>query len=104
MTPEDMKRPPLPRAWYRPSAAGVVGYLLFSAAWLPLFGYLSYAIAESGLPLWSRALLLVPTVTLAGHSFHMFGWFAHDGVHLSLLSNKYASALVGIIVGAAALF
>lgn len=104
MTLQEMKRPPLPRSWYRPTGLGFLAFLLFSVAWLPLFGWLSYTLAVSELPLWSRVLLLIPTTTLAGHSFHMFGWFAHEGVHLSLLPNKYASAVTGIIVGGAALF
>jgi fatty acid desaturase len=99
-----MKRPPLPRSWYRPTLLGFLSYLLFSIAWLPVFGLLSISILNSDLPTWARVALLVPSVVLTGHGFHMIGWFAHDGIHLSLIKNKYWSTFVGCLFGGVALF
>jgi fatty acid desaturase len=84
--------------------AGFVIYLLFSVSWIPLLGGIALAIFGSSLPLVAKIALGAPCVVLAGHGFHMLGWFAHDGVHLSLLKNKYASFLVGIFAASAALF
>jgi beta-carotene hydroxylase len=102
--PRDMKRPPLPRSWYRPTVVGFVSFLLFSVVWFPVFGYLSMSILRSDLPGWLQIVLLVPSVVLTGHGFHMLGWFAHEGIHLSLIKNKYWSTFVGCVVGGAALF
>lgn len=104
INPREMKRPPLPRSLYRPTLIGFLSYLFFAAAWLPIFGFLSISILRSDLPLWARVALLVPSVVLAGHGFHMLGWFAHDGIHLSLIKNKYWSTFVGCVVGGIALF
>jgi beta-carotene hydroxylase len=104
VAPESMKRPPLPRAWYRPTVLGFVGFLVYSLMWLPVFGFVSMTLVESDLPLPVKLLLLLPSIALAGHGFHMIGWFAHEGVHLSLLPNKYLSVGVGCLVGAAAFF
>lgn len=104
MDHKKMKRPPLPRAWYHPTVVGFLCYLISSFAWLPVFGYLSMRILGSSQPMWVKAVLLVPSIILTGHGFHMIAWFAHDGVHLSLIKNKYWSTLVGCIAGGAALF
>ena len=104
MDPRSFRRPPIPSSWYRPSVAGFVAYLLFSVSWIPLFGGVALAVWGSPLPLWAKIVLAAPSVVLAGHGFHMLGWFAHDGVHLSLLRNKYASVLVGVFAAGAALF
>ncbi len=99
-----MKRPALPRAWYRPTVVGFTSYLLYAGLLLPVFGFASTWILASGLPVPVKVVLLVPSIVLAGHGFHMLGWFAHEGVHLSLLPNKYISTLVGCFVGGIALF
>jgi len=104
VAPESMKRPALPREWYRPTVLGGLGFAIHTLMWLPLFGFVSMTIVGSGLPLPVKVLLLVPSIVLAGHGFHMIGWLAHEGVHLSLLPNKYASMAVGCIIGAAAFF
>ena len=99
-----MKRPAIPRTWYRPTVMGFLSYLIFSIAWLPVFGFVSLRIWQSEMPIWAKVILLVPSVVLTGHGFHMIGWFAHDGIHLSLIRNKYWSALVGCSTGGIALF
>ncbi|MCA9706076.1 MAG: fatty acid desaturase [Myxococcales bacterium] len=104
LDPTVMKRPSLPRAWYRPTVAGFLGYLLHASSWLVVFGFASMSILGSELPTAAKMVLLVPSVILTGHGFHMLGWFAHEGVHLSLLPNKYVSTAVGCVVGALALF
>jgi beta-carotene hydroxylase len=102
--PESMKRPPLPREWYRPTVLGGLVYVIHTLMWLPLFGFVSLTNVGSGLPLPAKVLLLVPSIVLAGHGFHMIGWLAHEGVHLSLVPNKYASMALGCVIGAAAFF
>jgi len=104
MDHRNFRRPPIPSSWYRPRVAGFILYLLFSVTWIPLFGWGTLAIWGSSLPLWLRIVLAAPCVVLAGHGFHMLGWFAHDGVHLSLVKNKHASMLIGILAAGAALF
>ena len=102
--PSSPKRPPLPREWYRPTALGFTGYLLSSIAWLPVFGMAAYWTYLTDWPMWQRVLIMAPLIVLAGHGFHMIGWLAHEGVHLSLLRSKYWSMGVACFVGAATTF
>jgi fatty acid desaturase len=94
-----MKRPALPAAFYRPTVVGFVCYLLHAVSWILLFGTLAWQVYTSALPIWSKAILLPVCWALAGHSFHMAGWFSHEGVHLALLRNKYGNMLVACLMG-----
>lgn len=100
----EMKRPPIPREWYQPEVGMLLLYLLHSMGMLFGFGYLSYLLVVSDISILAKAPLLVLTLFLASNGFHLLGFFAHDGVHLSLAKNKYTSALIGTFFGSAALF
>ncbi len=100
----NLDKPALPRDWYQPSVLGLCCLLGSTAAWILGFGYLSMLVVDSGLTWWTQALLLMPTTLLTAHGLHMAGWVAHEGVHLSLLSNKHWSVGLGIVVGGVALF
>ena len=104
MDNHSFKRPRIPGIWNRPTLFGFISYLLFTVAWLPLFGFLTWRVVHSDLSPALKVALAAPCIVLAGHGFHMLGWFAHDGVHLSLLRNKYWSMLVGTFAAGAALF
>ncbi len=104
MKPLEMKRPALPRELYRPTVFGFVTYFIHTFAWFFVFGYVSILIVESSLPTVVKVLLLIPSVVCSGHGFHMIGWFSHDGMHLSLIRNKYWSVIVGVITAGVALF
>ena len=101
---EKMVRPNLPLDWYKPDLKLFIAYLLFSFGFVIVFGYLTYITLTSNLSLWLQIPIISLSIIFAGHSFHLFGWFGHDGVHLSLLKNKYTSLIVGIFVGAASSF
>ena len=101
---EKIVRPNLPLDWYKPNFKWFIAHLLFCWSFLIVFGYLSYATVTSNLSLWFKIPIVLLCVLLAGHSFHLFGDFGHDGVHLILLKNKYISLTVGMFVGAASFF
>lgn len=101
---KQMIRPNIPRDWYEPNLFWFSIYLLYSMGMLVGFGYLSYYTAMSDIVIEVKIPCVLFLILLAGHGFHLLGWFAHDGIHLSLLKNKYASVLVGMFVGALATF
>jgi len=99
-----MQRPAIPREYYDPSVTKAVAFFLFSAAFIALPGYGAVAVAKSDLAVWLKVALCVPLVVLASHGFHLIGWFAHEGIHLTLARDKRASMVIGILVSGIALF
>lgn len=99
-----MVRPNIPIEWYQPRLTMFLIYLIYSAGFVIGFGYLSYSLAVSDIDLSYKIPLIALTTLLASNGFHLLGWFAHDGVHLSLAKNKYISMLLGTFVGSAVAF
>lgn len=99
-----MQRPAIPREYYEPTLRQGVVFFLFTAALILVPGAVAVMIAKSHWALWLKAVLCLPLVVLASHGFHMVGWFAHEGIHLSLAKNKYVSIVVGILVSGISLF
>jgi len=104
MVPSIMQRPAIPREYYEPTLAQGVVFFLFTIAWVLVPGILAIVIAKSAWALWLKVVLCAPLVVLASHGFHLVGWFAHEGIHLSLAKNKYASVVIGILVSGISLF
>lgn len=97
-------RPTLPRQWLTPTPLGFVSTV--AAPYLSIVGSsaISVLIVYSSLPALAKCALLLPSITFAGHGYHLAGWVGHEGVHLSLLRNKSASMALGVVVSAMAFF
>ena len=104
MDAASMQRPAIPRQYYEPNLAMALVYFAFSASFIVLPGYASVAITKSALDVWLKVALCLPLIVIAGHGFHLFGWFAHEGIHLSLAKDKYLSMTVGILISGITLF
>lgn len=99
-----MQRPAIPREYYEPRLGWAIVFFLFSIGFILVPGYLGVVIAKSDLALWLKAILCLPCVVLASHGYHLVGWFAHEGIHLSLAKKKYLSIELGILVSGISLF
>jgi len=99
-----MQRPAIPREYYEPTLEQGIVFFLFAIGFILVPGCVGILIAKSGLALWLKAMLCFPCVVLASHGFHLVGWFAHEGIHLSLAKNKYVSIVTGILVSGISLF
>ncbi len=99
-----MIRPQIPREWQRPNFLGFVYYAVYAWAFVIGFGYMSYVIATGEVYLLVKIPLLLVSLFLASNGYHLLGWFGHDGIHLNLLDNKYASVLAGMLFSAASFF
>jgi fatty acid desaturase len=99
-----MQRPALPRAYYEPTLWQGIAFFLFTAAWIVIPGGLAIAAAKAPWALWAKVAICLPLVVLGSHGFHLVGWFAHEGIHLSLAKNKHASMVIGVLVSGISLF
>ena len=99
-----MQRPAIPREYYEPTLRQGTVFFLFTAALILIPGSAAVLVAKSQCALWLKAVLCLPLIVLASQGFHMVGWFAHEGIHLSLAKNKYVSMLTGILVSGVSLF
>lgn len=99
-----MRRPNIPVEWYKPTTSRFLVYLIYSLSMLFGFGFISYVIFQSDLHAAIKSPLLFISLLLTSNGFHLLGWFAHDGIHLSLAKNKYASIILGSVIGAMAGF
>jgi beta-carotene hydroxylase len=104
MEASPMHRPAIPREWYEPSLSGGLLFFLFSIGFILLPACAGILVAKSGLALWLKVALCAPLMVLASHGFHLVGWFAHEGIHLSLARNKYVSMVAGVLVSGISLF
>jgi beta-carotene hydroxylase len=103
-SPSSMVRPNLPIEWYRPTFTLFTVYLIYSIGMLVGFGYISYWLVNADINPVVKAPALIISLLLASNGFHLLGWFAHDGVHLSLAKNKYVSIILGTLIGGIAGF
>jgi fatty acid desaturase len=99
-----MRRPALPREYYEPTLWQGIVFFAFTAAWILVPGALAIAIAKSDLQLWAKVAACLPLVVMGSHGFHLVGWFAHEGIHLSLAKNRYVSIVIGILVSGISMF
>jgi fatty acid desaturase len=99
-----MRRPRLPSELYQPSALLAGVFILTAVGTFLGFGFLASHVAGSSAPLWVRALLVPPLLLGAQQGAHLLGWVGHEGIHLSLVRNRYASIVVGCVVSAMSLF
>jgi beta-carotene hydroxylase len=99
-----MKRPAIPREYYEPTGWQGVVFFVFTACWILVPGLAAIMVAKSDWALWARVAVCAPLVVLASHGFHLVGWFAHEGIHLSLAKNRYVSIVIGILVSGISLF
>jgi beta-carotene hydroxylase len=99
-----MKRPPLPSELYRPNGLLTGAFLLTAVGAFLGFGLLASHVAGLNAPLWIRALLVPPLLLGAQQGAHLLGWIGHEGIHLSLFRNRYASVVVGCFLSAMSLF
>jgi beta-carotene hydroxylase len=91
-------RPPiLPREFYEPNLARSIGFVLYGLAFYVGFGVIARGIWSLGsLHVALRCALMAPFLFLAGQGMQILGLVGHEGFHLSLHKNKYASALIGL--------
>jgi beta-carotene hydroxylase len=99
-----MRRPAIPREYYEPTLRQGVVFFLVTACWVILPGVLAVTIAKSDWALWAKVAACLPLIALAANGFHLVGWFAHEGIHLSLAKNRYVSIVIGILVSGVSLF
>src|SRR6476619_2006877 len=90
-----MERPRLPRELYavqplKDAAVVAAGFGAYGG-----FGFLAAWVAQSHLPLALRVLLVPICVVAAAQGAHLLGFAGHEGIHVMLHPNKWASTLLG---------
>lgn len=97
-------RPSIPRQFMEPNALWVAALVAYASFLFFGFGYASYLVAASELAYWQKAPMVLVTIFLASGGLHLFGWAAHEGIHLALARNKTVSIALGSFLGSILLF
>jgi fatty acid desaturase len=98
MALDTIRRPQLPRRFYQRSTLAALAFIAYSLLLYAIPAYAALEVVRSGLDPSTKLLLLIPLVLLAQQGLHLAGWVGHEGTHLTLFGNKYASVFVGTLV------
>jgi fatty acid desaturase len=96
-------RPRIPAAWYRPSRWWTAALLVY-APLLVLVPAIAARLLVAAVHPWPlAAIAILPFVVLGGYGFQLMGFVGHEGMHLSLMRNRFASACVGLFYASSVL-
>ena len=98
---ETIRRPPLPREWYKPSLIGTTGLLIYALALFTLPAALGRVIASTMELSILQWLCIFPCIIVAGYGLQLMGFVGHEGLHLSLHRRKMVSVILGLIYASA---
>lgn len=90
------QRPVLPKELLEKSDLQASLFILFSVAMYLLPSAGAYLIWDSETPRWLAIPPMILLWLFSQQGLHLLGWVGHEGFHLGLHSNKYASAVLGI--------
>ena len=96
-----MKIPKIPIEFEVQSPAETMIFIVYSFSMYFLPGLLSLNIFESSIFIGFKIIIMACLSTIAGFGLFNIASTAHEGFHLTLNSNKYLSATIGIFVSSA---
>ena len=100
-TQSRVRRPSIPSSMYRPSLGGTFAFLGYAVLLFVIPATLLRLIVTVVDSLLLRIVLMAPLILLAGFGLNLMGFVGHEGMHLSLFRNKYASAITGLFFASA---
>jgi beta-carotene hydroxylase len=92
MTQEILRKPAIPREFYRPSRLGTAAFLAFAVAMYALPASLSVWLVRSDLPLALQIGGVLGLSIFTQQGIHLLAFVGHEGMHFSLARSKWVNA------------